>query len=209
MSPVPYVAEMESGIWHGYHYTKGIPYPEHYRFALLTVLAAGAAGWNWYMLHDRDNWYMSVLNDKGRKRLEVWSVFSRFVELERQLEPFAWSPCAETGITHDRPHLGRGVRAAEYEDRGDVWRGLYEAGIDYRVWHLGARSAPPKVLLRITPGVDAHTHEYLATGAVDSKFGLPLLDDLAFHAVRRYPPGSAIGLRTSPSLDIRTGPGLS
>ena len=37
VSPVPYVAEMESGIWHGYHYTKGIPYPEHYRFALLTV----------------------------------------------------------------------------------------------------------------------------------------------------------------------------
>jgi hypothetical protein len=146
VSPVPYVAEMESGIWHGYHYTKGIPYPEHYRFALLTVLAGGAVGWNWYMLHDRDNWYMSVLNDKGRRRLEVWAVFSQFVELERRLEPFTWWPCAETGVTHDRPHLGRGARAAEYEDRGDVWRVLYEAGIDYRVWHLGARSAPPKVL---------------------------------------------------------------
>jgi diaminopimelate decarboxylase len=44
---------------------------------------------------------------------------------------------------------------------------------------------PPSVLLRVNPGVDAHTHEYLATGAVDSKFGLPLLDDLAFGAVRR------------------------
>ena len=169
VSPVPYVAEMESGIWHGYHYTKGIPYPEHYRFALLTVLAAGAAGWNWYMLHDRDNWYMSVLNDKGRKRLEVWSVFSRFVELERQLEPFAWSPCTETGITHDRPHLGRGVRAAEYEDRGDVWRALYEAGIDYRVWHLGARSAPPRVLFYgggdlIDPEVEDALRRYVDSG---------------------------------------------
>jgi len=32
----------------------------------------------------------------------------------------------------------------------------------------------PKVLLRITPGVDAHTHGHLTTGAVGSKFGIPL-----------------------------------
>jgi diaminopimelate decarboxylase len=30
------------------------------------------------------------------------------------------------------------------------------------------------ILLRISPGVDPHTHTYIATGAVDSKFGLPL-----------------------------------
>lgn len=30
------------------------------------------------------------------------------------------------------------------------------------------------VLLRITPGVDPHTHSYIATGTVDSKFGFPL-----------------------------------
>jgi diaminopimelate decarboxylase len=31
------------------------------------------------------------------------------------------------------------------------------------------------VLLRVTPGVDPHTHAYVSTGAVDSKFGLPLV----------------------------------
>ncbi len=43
----------------------------------------------------------------------------------------------------------------------------------------------PSVLIRVNPGVDAHTHEYLATGAVDSKFGFALLDGVALRAVER------------------------
>ncbi|QUL98791.1 MAG: diaminopimelate decarboxylase [Candidatus Fermentithermobacillus carboniphilus] len=30
------------------------------------------------------------------------------------------------------------------------------------------------VLLRLTPGIDAHTHKALATGEIDSKFGIPM-----------------------------------
>lgn len=36
-----------------------------------------------------------------------------------------------------------------------------------------------KVLYRITPGVDSHTHQFIATGTLDSKFGIPL-DPSAF-----------------------------
>lgn len=32
----------------------------------------------------------------------------------------------------------------------------------------------PDILLRITPGVDPHTHKYITTGNIDSKFGIPL-----------------------------------
>jgi len=32
----------------------------------------------------------------------------------------------------------------------------------------------PDILLRLSPGVDPHTHQYVATGIVDSKFGFPL-----------------------------------
>ena len=32
----------------------------------------------------------------------------------------------------------------------------------------------PDILLRLSPGVDPHTHKYVATGIVDSKFGFPL-----------------------------------
>ena len=30
-----------------------------------------------------------------------------------------------------------------------------------------------KVMIRVAPGVDAHTHKYIATGSTDSKFGVP------------------------------------
>ena len=43
----------------------------------------------------------------------------------------------------------------------------------------------PKVLLRINPGIDAHTHEYLRTGIPDSKFGFPLTDAIATRAIER------------------------
>ena len=40
-----------------------------------------------------------------------------------------------------------------------------------------------RILLRITPGVEAHTHSYIQTGQVDSKFGFGLADGLALEAI--------------------------
>ncbi len=45
--------------------------------------------------------------------------------------------------------------------------------------------ARPRVLLRITPGVEAHTHEFVRTGQADSKFGFGIRDDMADAALRR------------------------
>jgi len=39
----------------------------------------------------------------------------------------------------------------------------------------GEQGAKPDILLRLSPGVDPHTHKYIATGAIDSKFGFPML----------------------------------
>ncbi|MDD5190435.1 MAG: diaminopimelate decarboxylase [Dehalococcoidales bacterium] len=36
------------------------------------------------------------------------------------------------------------------------------------------KDVKPSILLRITPGVDPHTHTYTSTGTIDSKFGFPL-----------------------------------
>ncbi len=41
------------------------------------------------------------------------------------------------------------------------------------------------IILRLNPGVGAHTHEYRLTGVVDSKFGFPTIDDQAEQAVVR------------------------
>ena len=39
------------------------------------------------------------------------------------------------------------------------------------------------VLLRISPGVEAHTHSYIQTGQLDSKFGFAIAHDVALKAV--------------------------
>jgi len=43
----------------------------------------------------------------------------------------------------------------------------------------------PRVMLRVTPGVEAHTHEYIETGTEDSKFGFPVRPGDALEAARR------------------------
>jgi diaminopimelate decarboxylase len=44
---------------------------------------------------------------------------------------------------------------------------------------------PQRVLIRITPGIEATTHDFVQTGQVDSKFGFGLADGLAERAVER------------------------
>ena len=59
----------------------------------------------------------------------------------------------------------------------------------------GGRTVPaPDVLLRITPGVHAHTHEYIATGQDDSKFGFNLGNGDAARAAARAARSSAVNL---------------
>ncbi|SDR87027.1 diaminopimelate decarboxylase [Paenibacillaceae bacterium GAS479] len=41
------------------------------------------------------------------------------------------------------------------------------------------------ILLRITPGVEAHTHDYISTGQQDSKFGFDLAGGAAYKAVEQ------------------------
>lgn len=47
------------------------------------------------------------------------------------------------------------------------------------------RAAAPTVLVRVTPGVEAHTHEFIETGTLDSKFGFAIHDGVALEAARR------------------------
>jgi diaminopimelate decarboxylase len=52
----------------------------------------------------------------------------------------------------------------------------------------------PKVLLRITPGIEAHTHEYVSTGQDDSKFGFTVSTGLALEAVERARASASVDL---------------
>jgi len=57
---------------------------------------------------------------------------------------------------------------------------------------VGAGFPPPRVQLRVTPGVEAHTHEYIATGADDSKFGFTVSNGAALDAATRVVKSEAM-----------------
>jgi len=52
----------------------------------------------------------------------------------------------------------------------------------------------PKVLLRITPGIEAHTHEFVMTGQEDSKFGFGLRSGAAGRAIELASASPAVDL---------------
>lgn len=59
---------------------------------------------------------------------------------------------------------------------------------------LGGSDQKVRVMLRVNPGVEAHTHDFLRTGVTDSKFGVSISGGVARSAVDE--------IRTIPQLDL-------
>ncbi|HHY06080.1 MAG TPA: diaminopimelate decarboxylase [Clostridia bacterium] len=47
------------------------------------------------------------------------------------------------------------------------------------------RRTKAKILLRLSPGIEASTHEYIRTGQIDSKFGMPIATGQALEIVKK------------------------
>ena len=67
--------------------------------------------------------------------------------------------------------------------------------VDRVIAVAGETGLPARVMVRVTAGVEAHTHEYIATAHEDQKFGLSISSNDAFEAVRR--------LAAAPGVDLR------
>ncbi|MEU5610177.1 diaminopimelate decarboxylase [Streptomyces sparsogenes] len=84
-----------------------------------------------------------------------------------------------------------GNNKSEAEIRRAVEAGVGRIVLDsfqeiVRVAHIAERLGKrQRVQIRVTVGVEAHTHEFIATAHEDQKFGIPLAGGLAAEAVRR------------------------
>jgi diaminopimelate decarboxylase len=84
-----------------------------------------------------------------------------------------------------------GNNKSEAELHAALWCGVGRIVVDSneeidRIEALVASGlAAPRVHVRVTPGVEAHTHEYIETGTEDSKFGFGLDSGDALRAVQR------------------------
>lgn len=138
-SRLPYIPEFEAGIWESGPALRGFS-ADHYRLASLSALLAGAVGWNWYMLVNRDNWVQSPITEWGTVRPALYDTFAEIVRVFRQLDPPRLEPLIATAASVDPLYA-----AARLPESGDaVLQALYAADIDYVCWDVntGPTAAP-------------------------------------------------------------------
>jgi hypothetical protein len=144
-SKLPYIAEFQAGIWHDWLPDVGALTPNHYRLACVSALLAGIQGWNWYMLVNRDNWYMSPINEWGRTRPDLFAAFQEITGLFHELDPASLTKLTDTAVSHHA--LQRGTERPGQE----LLQAIYEAGVDYEFFSLdsdtGHRGGDKKRLL--------------------------------------------------------------
>ncbi len=140
---LPFIAEFQAGIWHGWHQISGILTPQHYQLAAVSALLAGVAGWNWYMLVNRDNWYMSPINEWGRTRPELFDVFRRLVALFEAVDPPRLTKLTETSVALDI--LDRSSEIGGFDD--PLRTACYQADIDYECFDLASGEIRKPLLL--------------------------------------------------------------
>ena len=91
---------------------------------------------------------------------------------------------AERLVLHGNNKSIDELRTAMADDIGRIVVDSFDE-ID-RIEQLVAEGLPvPRVLVRITPGVEAHTHEFVQTGQDDSKFGFGVASGAAAAALER------------------------
>ena len=80
---------------------------------------------------------------------------------------------------------GNNKSVAELEDALEWGIGRIVVDSFEEIDRLRSLQARTRLLLRLTPGVEAHTHEYVQTGQEDSKFGFTLANGVAMGAAER------------------------
>ena len=177
-SRLPYIPEFESGIWHGWHYDVGAPKGNHYRMMCLSALAVGVTGWSWYMLVNRDNWYMSPINEWGRVRPEIFADFQKIVEIYHHFDPTESRRLISTAITFDP------LQKAAFPTTGqDLLEAFYQADVDYDFYDLKLGVTDPKILFysgrsRLPAASQEKLRQYIVDGGHLICIGTcPILDD--------------------------------
>ncbi|OGX05156.1 MAG: hypothetical protein A3G87_01070 [Omnitrophica bacterium RIFCSPLOWO2_12_FULL_50_11] len=158
VSSLSYIAEFASGIWHARQYESGVMTPNHYRLITLSALLGGVAGWNWYMLVNRDNWYMSPINEWGRPREELYEVFRSLVRIYNLMRPYELTKLTDIAVTFNP--LQYAARTLPAENR--ILVSLRDADIDYDLFD--PRSGVPKSRIVFYSGnqwLDRVAHEHL------------------------------------------------
>ena len=167
VSQVSYIAEFAAGVWHARHYESGVMTPNHYRLITLSSLLGGVCGWNWYMLVNRDNWYMSPINEWGRKRDELYDVFRDLVRAFRVLKPYELTKLTHVAVTFNP--LQYAARTIPKENK--ILTALYGADVDYDLFDPQVGLPKRKVIFYsgnqwLSRKAQEHLRRYVVEGGI-------------------------------------------
>ena len=204
-SRLPYIPEFEAGIWHDWLGDVGTLPPNHYRMMCLSALLAGAAGWNWYMLVNRDNWYQCPINEWGRTRPDLFEAFRQVTHLYHEIDPASLVKQTNVAVTFDP--LQRGTERPGQ----DLLQALYQADIDYEFYDINRGICDQPILFYaggdwLSALGQEHLKFYVESGGHLVCLGMyPRLDD-QLHPLNllgvKEPPGMISGSPGKLWLDV-------
>ncbi|KJH71647.1 diaminopimelate decarboxylase [Aliterella atlantica] len=107
----------------------------------------------------------------------------------------------EAGVTADKLYLHGNNKSKDELNLAisasctivvDNWQELHNLVV---IASINELTNPIRIMLRLTPGIECHTHEYIRTGHLDSKFGFDpnQLDDV-FAYIQKQPSLNCVGL---------------
>ena len=79
------------------------------------------------MLVNRDNWYMSPINEWGRVRVELYDVFKQIVSVFKQLRPASLKKLTDIAVTFNPIQYA----ARTLSHNSPVLVALYQGDVDY------------------------------------------------------------------------------
>ncbi|MBI4431627.1 MAG: beta-galactosidase [Candidatus Omnitrophica bacterium] len=166
-SRLAFIAEFGAGVWHPQHYHSGAMTPNHYRMAAASAVIGGIKGWNWYMLVNRDNWYMSPLDEWGRPRGELTPVFKSVTRACREMNLPACEKLTRVGATYNTMQYAAKTAPGE----GSTLAALYDADIDYRLFNPEHQDVKTPILFYagnhwISEKAQARLKQYVQNGGV-------------------------------------------
>ncbi|MFP4220276.1 MAG: diaminopimelate decarboxylase [Phormidium sp.] len=103
------------------------------------------------------------------------------------------------GVAPERLYLHGNNKSAQ-ELKEAIEAGITVVADNWQDLHIlvdlmGDRPNPVRLMLRFTPGIECHTHEYIQTGHIDSKFGFdPDSLDAVLQFVSQQPSLNCVGL---------------
>ncbi|MDD5671825.1 MAG: beta-galactosidase, partial [Candidatus Omnitrophica bacterium] len=188
VSKLPFIAEFASGVWHSRHYETGVLTPNHYRLLALSALMGGISGWNWYMLVNRDNWYMSPINEWGRVHGELYDVFKQVVTIFRRMHPPSLSKITDVAVTFNPLQYA----ARTLTHNSPVLVALYESDVDYDIYDPRLGVCDKKIIFYsgnqwLEAATQVNLRKYVEKGGILVAFrDYPRKDD-------RFQPCSLVG----------------